>query len=248
MTPVTQSFDYLWQFDNTTLLNYLYGLGIAGFHGGSVLFHLGRPAALHPVTAASLSAALFTPGWYELTASPDYTDEPVDWGAPDYGSAPPRMFPSSGWTWEGPRRAVEGRLWGGNLEVLTWLLAADLVGPASLYDGCVFLTETSEDMPPAIEVYRMLRNLGERGLLERFPAILVSRAKSWDRLNRLAPDAKRAYAEDQRAAVLRAATEYAPDAVVVFDLDVGHTDPQQILPYGGEVRVDATAKRISVHY
>ena len=30
--------------------------------------------------------------------------------------------------------------------------------------------ETSEEMPSANEVYRILRNMGERGLLERFPA------------------------------------------------------------------------------
>lgn len=47
---------------------------------------------------------------------------------------------------------------------------------------------------------------------------------------------------------MRAVAEYAPDAVVVFDLDVGHTDPQQILPYGGLVRVDAPQRRIAVHY
>ena len=42
--------------------------------------------------------------------------------------------------------------------------------------------------------------------------------------------------------------EYAPHAVVVFDLDIGHTDPQLIVPYGGQVRIDPTARRISVQY
>jgi muramoyltetrapeptide carboxypeptidase LdcA involved in peptidoglycan recycling len=36
--------------------------------------------------------------------------------------------------------------------------------------------------------------------------------------------------------------------VVVFDLDIGHTDPQQILPYGGTVRLDAVERRITVRY
>jgi muramoyltetrapeptide carboxypeptidase LdcA involved in peptidoglycan recycling len=201
---------------------------------------------MHPLTRDSLASALFGSDWFELTPSPDYSDEPVDWHTPDYADARESMFPSAGWRWHGATADVSGRLWGGNIEVLTWLLAADVVAPPP--PGAIFFTETSEDMPSATEVYYMLRSLGERGWLADVPAILVGRAKCWDRENRLAPDAKRAYADDQRAAVLRAASEYAPGAVVVLDLDIGHTDPQQVLPYGGEARVDAGTRRISVRY
>jgi hypothetical protein len=39
--------------------------------GGSVMLEFGRPGAMHPLTADSLRAALFTSGEYELTAAPD---------------------------------------------------------------------------------------------------------------------------------------------------------------------------------
>ena len=144
---------------------------------------------------------------------------------------------------------MQGRTWGGNLEILSWLLAADrdLRGPAD-YTGAVLLLETSEEMPPDLEVYRILRNLGERGLLGRFPAVLVGRAKAWEFGRPLPVPERVAFADAQRAAVLRAVGEYAPDAVVVFDLDIGHTDPQLIVPYGGQVRVDAVARTIAVRY
>jgi len=233
--------------DNTNLLHLLYTQGVVSYHGGSVMVHLGRGGAMHPVTAASLRGALFSSGWVSLEASADYTDEPGDWGSPDFLSGPPRMFPSAGWDWDGPvAGVVEGRLWGGNLEVLSWMLAAGRVGPSADFAGCVLLIETSEDMPTAIEVYRMLRNMGERGLLGTFPAVLVGRAKCWDREQPLAPADKVAYASAQRAAVSRALGEYAPSAVVVYDLDVGHTDPQLILPYGGQVRVDPVSRAVSV--
>ncbi|GIF76220.1 S66 family peptidase [Asanoa siamensis] len=232
--------------DNTTLLNYLSGLGIVGYHGGSILVHFGRAGAMHPLTRDSLSAALFGSSWFDLTPSSDYTDESVDWLTPGYASVTQPMFPSSGRRWHGASGAVTGRLWGGNIEVLTWLLAADVV--AAPPPGAIFFMETSEDMPSATEVYYMLRSLGERGWLSGCPAILVGRPKCWDRSNQLAPDAKRAYGDDQRAAVLRAIGEYAPEAVAVLDLDIGHTDPQLVLPYGGEARVDAGAQRISVRY
>jgi muramoyltetrapeptide carboxypeptidase LdcA involved in peptidoglycan recycling len=53
--------------DNTILLVLLRNLGIVGYHGGSVMVELGRPGAMHPLTAGSLRAALFTRGTYELT-------------------------------------------------------------------------------------------------------------------------------------------------------------------------------------
>jgi muramoyltetrapeptide carboxypeptidase LdcA involved in peptidoglycan recycling len=36
--------------------------------------------------------------------------------------------------------------------------------------------------------------------------------------------------------------------MVVFDLDIGHTDPQLIVPIGGTVRVDGPGRRITVRY
>lgn len=39
---------------------------------------------------------------------------------------------------------------------------------------------------------------------------------------------------------------YAPAMMVVFDVDLGHTDPQIVLPYGGAGRVGGRARRITV--
>ena len=73
---------------------------------------------------------------------------------------------------------VDGPTWGGNLEILHWNLAANRwIRPADDYAGCVLMVETSEEMPSAGEVYRMLRNAGERGLLAQFPAIVVGEAE-----------------------------------------------------------------------
>ena len=84
--------------------------------------------------------------------------------------------------------------------------------------------------------------------LSGVPAVLVGRPQTWDFDRPLAPDERVAYRESQRAAILRALSEYAPDPVVVFDVDFGHTSPQQPMPYGGTVRVDGAARRISVLY
>lgn len=149
-----------------------------------------------------------------------------------------------------PDRVVEGRSWGGCLEIVGWLLMADREVPRDLtvLDGGVLFLETSEELPRGEEVFRTLRNLGERGLLGRFSALLMGRAKTWSFECPNSPEEGAHYAAGQREAVLRALRMYAPDMTIVFDVDLGHTDPQVVIPYGGTIRVDGPARRITVTY
>jgi muramoyltetrapeptide carboxypeptidase LdcA involved in peptidoglycan recycling len=112
----------------------------------------------------------------------------------------------------------------------------------------VLLLATSEQLPSATKVFRILRNMGERGLLRQFSAVLFARPKAWSFEQQNSPAEKTAYAEEQRKAALRALPAYAPEAMVVFDVDFGHADPQLVIPYGGRVRVDGPAQRITVRY
>jgi muramoyltetrapeptide carboxypeptidase LdcA involved in peptidoglycan recycling len=234
--------------DNTNLLNHLWRLGVVGYHGGSVMAHLGRGGRPHPAHLASMRAALFEDGWYELAAPADWSDEPGEWSDPTTLCREPRMWPHEGWDWLNADAVVEAPSWGGNLEILSWLLQAGFVEPDDAYDGCVLFLETSEEMPSDTEVYRTLRNMGERGLLARFPVLLMGRPKAWHHESPTNRTQKQEYAQRQRDAVRQAMSEYHPDAMIVFDLDIGHTDPQLIVPYGGTVRVDGPNRRISVRY
>ncbi|MFI6612073.1 S66 peptidase family protein [Streptomyces sp. NPDC050507] len=235
--------------DNTNLLVFLDRLGIVGYHGGSVMVELGRPGAMHPLTAASLRAALFTHDDHELTPAKETGSVNGRWEDPRTFDHEPGMLPADAWIWHHADGVVEGASWGGNLEILSWLLMADReIRPAAEYEGRVLFLETSEEMISADEVYRILRNMGERGLLHRFPALLMARAKNWSFEKPLGAAAGKRYREQQREAVLRALNEYAPDTMAVLDVDFGHTDPQLVIPYGGRIRVDGVARRIVVTY
>ncbi|MCB5179278.1 S66 family peptidase [Streptomyces antimicrobicus] len=236
--------------DNTNLLLVLRNLGIVGYHGSCVMTELGRPGALAPLTAESLRAALFTSGPYELRPAERYRDVDRPWEDPATFASEPATRPGGGWHWHGPARVVEGRTWGGNVEILSWLLMADkeIERDPAAYEGQVLFLETSEEMPAAEEVFRILRSMGERGMLERFPALLMGRAKAWSFDRPLDEAGGRRFAQEQREAVLRALAAYAPRTTAVFDVDLGHTDPQLVIPYGGLARVDGVARRITVTY
>lgn len=237
--------------DNTNLLHFLWRQGIVGYHGGSTMMHLGRGGRTHPDTMASLRNALFHPGWFDLTAPLAFSDETLSWSDPAaLTTEPVARRAEGGWTWHRPETVIEAPTWGGNLEIVGWLLMADRAVPTpEEIDGHVLFLETSEEMPSAVEVFRTMRNMGERGLLGRFSALLMGRAKAWDLFHPPTTiEQRKVYAAEQREAVLNAMTAYNPQATIVFDVDFGHTDPQLIIPYGGLARIDGPGRAISVRY
>lgn len=235
--------------DNTNLLNWLWFHDIAAYHGGSTQVHLGRGGALHPVSLRSLRCALFSHEDVEVSPADEFAEDDVDWAQPSALTTSAPMHPAAEFHWHQPDRSVTARTWGGNIEALNWILAVSrFVRPVEDYAGCILLLETSEEMPPAEEVFRILRNMGERGLLEQFPAVLFGRAKAANLFVSPPPAERQAFRESQRDAILRAFGSYNPRAMIVFDVDFGHTDPQWVLPYGGTMTVEGPARRIVAHY
>lgn len=236
--------------DNTNVLAWLWNTGIVGYYGGAVMAEFGRPVAMHPLSEGALRAAVFGSGEeYELTSPGETQYTTGRWEDPATFESPPVMESAGGWLWHNAERVVEGVSWGGCLEIVGWLMMAGReILPVQEYAGCVLFLETSEEMPSAEEVYRTLRSMGERGLLEQFPALLMGRPQTWSFDAPLSAGERDGYAAAQREAVLRALGEYAPATLAVFDVDLGHTDPRIVMPYGGRVRVDGPGRRIFVTY
>lgn len=236
--------------DNTNLHLFLWNLGIVSYHGGSVMVELGRPGRLHPATEQSLRQALFSRGEYQLPDPGASTDEPqCDWADPSTLKHEPTLAPTEPWSWHGSTAPAQGRLWGGSLEIIDFHLRTARYLPApDAFDDAVLFFETSEELPGADYVYRVLMCLGERGLLQRFRAVVAGRPKAWSREVPNDEQAKRRHCDDQHEAVLRAMREYQPHVPVVLDVDFGHTDPQLVLPHGGQVRLNPSERTLHVTY
>ena len=235
--------------DNTNLLNWLWMHGVVGYHGGSTMVHLARGGAVDPEHLASLRAALFETTDLEITPVAAFSDEELSWTDPVSLTASAPKIESPGFVWHQADRVVTGPTWGGNLEILHWNLAAGRwILPPESYAGSILLLETSEEMPSDDEVFRMLRNAGERGLLQQFPAVVVATAKASNIGNRPPQSERAKYRDDQREAVLRALAGYHPSAMAVFGVDFGHTAPQWVLPYGGRMTVDGPRRQIIAHF
>lgn len=234
--------------DNTNLLNWLWFHGIEGAHGGSTQVNLGPGPAPDAQHLASLRAALFG-GDVELAPVPRTRDMGLPWDDPAALSEPPPDLPAEPWTWSGPERVVTGRTWGGCFEIVRWTLEAGrFLRPVEDYAACVLLLETTEEMPSPEEVFRGLRNLGERGVLEAAAALLWARPFASGPAHTRSEAQASAYRAEHREQVLRVVESYNPDLVVAVDVDFGHTSPQWVLPYGGRVTVDGVSQVITAHF
>lgn len=244
--------------DNDNFRLYLWNLGMVSY-GAVAMPTLAVDPEIHPYTEKFLRRAIFEERVGEIHPSEEWSD-----GYYDFESGESREWRANdGWQWwrgaddgsnadpdtdggaSSDGAIVEGRLWGGCYEVVSWQLQTSkyLPDPTDL-DGAVLVLEPSEELPYAADIGYTVRAMGERGLLERFSGVLVGRPHAY------APEAKRevefrTYREAIRETVVTQLREYNPQAVAVFDLDFGHTDPRVPLPIGGEVRIDAPTESIT---
>jgi muramoyltetrapeptide carboxypeptidase LdcA involved in peptidoglycan recycling len=235
--------------DNTNLLNWLWMNGVAGFYGGSTQVQLGPGPGVDPIHELSLKAALFTGERLELTEPGESEDIGHDWNDPRALTEFGEREPTEPWTWSGPTQSVTGRTWGGCIEIIQWALTAGRFpdDPAVL-DGGVLLLESSEELIPAQEFGRIVRSLGERGILNAVRAVVVGRPPTSDFTVRPSPDERRAKRDEQRDTAIDMVHRYNPNAVVVVGVPFGHTRPQWIVPYGGFMTVDGTSRRVFADY
>lgn len=233
--------------DNTNILNWLWMNGVASFHGGATQVHLGSGPRVDEAHLATLRAALFD-GDLLLPATTDSEDYGLDWSDPLALTEDRQRGPACPIEFVGSDTPVRGRTWGGCLEVIDQLALADRLPHAADLDGAVLIFETSEILPPPEFVGRWIRSLGERGYLEAASALMFARPVVDDR-DAPAPayvlDARReAYTEY----LLSNIALYRNDLLVCLGVPFGHTRPQVILPYGGEITLDPTTETIIAHF
>jgi muramoyltetrapeptide carboxypeptidase LdcA involved in peptidoglycan recycling len=235
--------------DNTNILNWLWTNGVAAFYGGSTQVQLGPGPAVDDVHALSLRAALLTGETLEVTEPGESEDIGKDWKDPAALTSYGDREPTEPWTWAGPTRSVTGRTWGGCIDVLQWILTAGrFPADPGVLDGAVLLLETSEELIPTREFGYIMRSLGERGLLTAVDALVVARPPTSDFVVRPTTEERAVRRAEQRDAAIETMQRYNPDAVVLVGVPFGHTRPQWILPFGGQVTLDAVGRRLTADY
>ncbi len=102
-------------------------------------------------------------------------------------------------------------------------------------DKILFL-ETSEEKPSIHYIDHVLRNYGMLGVFDRISGFIFSRARDYS------DEEKKALEEKIVSIVGR---EFGkPDLPIIANFDIGHTDPQLVLPLGVRAEIDCKKKRV----
>ncbi|MCU4742105.1 S66 peptidase family protein [Natronoglomus mannanivorans] len=233
--------------DNTNLALYLWNLGIVSFYGPSVMTELAMDDEMFEHTVEYAERAFFDDSLGEIRPAERFTDESGDWTDPKALEEPRETEPSPGWTWAGGTERVEGRIWGGCLEILDQQFVADRYLPEAgddALEGTILAIEHSEELLDPGWTTGVLHALGERGLLERFDGVLVGRSPGRSHLEENPLEWREQYRERQRTTIVETVAEYNPDAPVVLDLEFGHTYPTVPIPIGGRVEIDPETETV----
>lgn len=230
--------------DNSHFQNFLWLNGIPSFYGANLFTQLAMQVQMDEFTIEYIKKALFENGEHELTYSKLYNDIGLNWNDESLLNTRRTYEENEGWYWDG-NKDVSGITWGGCLESIDEMLRHGVDIPSlNDFEEVVLFSETSEEIPHHDYVFRVLRALGERGVLERVKAYLVGRPKAWEFNLQNNKKEKHEYKQAQREIILKTFRKYNSAAPVVQNLDFGHTDPQIPLPMGKKIRLDSKTQRI----
>lgn len=224
--------------DTSTLHTFCQRLGLVTLHGPSVMAGFAQLGVM-PDYAAHVREMLFRPSdTYRYQPYSSYSEGYPDWGqAVKAGQVnPPR--PSEGWRLLQGEGIVEGRLFGGCIDVFEGLREGAYWPSGDFWNGRILFLETSEEAPGPVLVAEMLRGWGRLGIWDRVSALMVGRAARYE------DDAK----EMLDAAIVKVvADEFGRrDLPIMSNMDFGHTDPQFVLPLGITARLDCAARSLEL--
>lgn len=225
--------------DSTTLLTHFRRGGLVTFHGPSIMAGFSQAETFPAEFEQHVRDLLFDPpSELEYRPYPSWTEGYPRWELEDSVGRTNPPHPQDGAHWLEGDRPVSGELFGGSLEVLEFLKGTTFWPDPDFWAGKVLFLETSEDPPTVNQVKWMLRNYGLQGALGRIRALLFGRARGYSTPQK----------GDLDDAVLRVVRDEfgRADLPIVTNLDFGHTDPQWILPLGGEVAIDPAERRIAL--
>jgi muramoyltetrapeptide carboxypeptidase LdcA involved in peptidoglycan recycling len=225
--------------DFTTILAFLSQLGNVVFHGPSIMAGLAQLESLGSQYLSHLKEFLFgDSSSYTYHSYPQYSNGYPDWAIPEKAGNINPPVPSPGWQWLQKSVIRTGCFWGGCIEVLEFMKATAFWPQPSFFNDKFLLLETSEEVPTPLQIQRFLRNYGTQTVLDRIQGLIFGRP--------------RGYTDQQRQDLHNIIIDILinehgrTDIPIVLNFDVGHTDPQNILPFGILAEIDSGNQRIAL--
>jgi len=224
--------------DTTTLHVFCSLLGNVTFYGPSIMAGFSQMESMLDCKT-HVKKFLFEPKKsYEYKAYEEYSEGYPDWSRQENLGKTKPFKHNDGWHWLQGNITSRGVLFGGCIEVLEMMKATDYWPTKDFWEGKIFFLETSEDKPPIQYIAQVLRNYGVIGIFDLINGLIFARARDYT-------DEEKRQLEETIINVVR--NEFTNnDLPIVSNFDIGHTDPQLVLPLGVETEIDCKNKSMNL--
>lgn len=223
--------------DTSTLHVFSNLQGLVTFHGPSIMAGFSQMDSLPASFKSHVREILFEPKEsYEYQPYETYCDGYPDWSNEENLGKVNPMKSDDGWHWLQGNDQVRGELFGGCIEVLEMMKATNFWPFQDFWKDKIFFLETSEEKPSIHYIDHVLRNYGMLGVYDKISGFIFSRARDYS-------DDEKKELEERVVSII--SEEFGKQELpIVANFDVGHTDPQLVLPLGVKAEIDCENKKI----
>lgn len=223
--------------DTSTIHLFLNLQGLVSFYGPSIMAGFSQMKSLPEKFKNHVHEMLFDPQEsYNYEPYRQYSDGYPDWSDKKNLGLVNEIKKDDGWHWLQGDKKIQGELFGGCIEVLEMVKSTDFWPTKEFWKGKIFFLETSEAKPSIHFIDHVLRNYGMLGVFDQISGFVFARARSYS-------DTEKLELEEKIVSIVT--KEFGKtDLPIVTNFEVGHTDPQLVLPLGVNAEIDCQNKKI----
>lgn len=225
--------------DNAILNTYFNQLGLVTFNAPSIMAGFAQYSIFGKDFQKHIDQFLFY-GKINFFKNEKYLDGYYDWNDERSIEKSKNLFIDEkiGWQFLQGEGVFEGRLFGGCIEVLEFMKGTKYWPEKDFWKDKILFFETSEEHPKPEFVKWWLRNYGIQGIFDKINGIIFGRCARYS-------DLEKKEFNENILKVVRG--EFNNSKIpIITNFDIGHTDPQNIMPLGIKIRIDSDKKSITV--
>lgn len=219
-----------------TTVNHLmmHKAGLVSYYGPSFMCEFGMYVKMFDYTKEMVEKVLFNDSTnLEIISSPVWSDDFIPWGKENINKQLKTKKEEHGYEVLQGEGVVEGELLGGCLDVFPMIIGTKIWPNIDEWKDKILLIETSEEQPKPDYVKYFLRNLGAQGIFDVVKGIVVGKPYN------------ETYYDEYKETIRDVLKEFKQDNLpVIYNINIGHSDPIGVLPLGTKIKVDYTNKKI----
>lgn len=222
-------------YSDTTVNHFMMNkAGVVSYYGPSVMCEFGEYVKMLDYTKSAVANILFKDSSnFEIKSSPIWSDDFIEWNEENINRQLSVKSEEHGYEVLQGDGIIKGCLLGGCLDVFPMVIGTEIWPTIDDWRGKILLIETSEDQPAPEYIMWYLRNLGAQGIFSVIKGIVVGKPN------------REKYYEEYKDVILKVLREYDMSTLpVLYNVNIGHSDPVGILPLGTDVEIDFNSKKL----